>query len=161
MYSSSRELFEAARAASQDAETCREQLLGMESAALALQRPNFEAHVGGGGDHDHMAGRVAALVDTEERLRRRQDEDYALIDSACAVLYGREQDAHGGLCSIAPPWWADLLWWRYLAAETWATVAEIMGVSERHAHNVASSAFELLDSYGMAQTVDGMGVAED
>ena len=157
-FTSARELFEAAREASRDAERIRRQLDAMEQRALSLGGGMGE-RVSSTGEPDRMGGRVAALVDMEATLRERQEVDYALLDLACAVLYGPANK--GGLAALVPTWWADVLWWRYLDGSTWEQVAEAVGYSPRRCFDVAQTALEVADYYGLARTRQGMGSADE
>lgn len=157
-FASARDLFEAARDAARDAETCRRQLDRMERKALRVASPSFEARVHGG-NHDHIGGDVAALVDRETELQGRIDSDYDLIDAACAILYGRD-GMSDGLASIAPPWWADAIFHHFLALRPWVEVAGLMGIGRSRLQSGARAAFDLMDATGMAATVEGRGDAE-
>lgn len=158
-FTSSRELFEAARQAAIDADRCRRQLEAMEHRALSVGRPSLEAHVSGGGDPDRIGRDVAALVDREAELCNRIESDYALIDSACAVLYGSDGTS-AGLATLAPPSWSDAIYHRYLGLRTWAEVAAMMGVSVSYAQKMVRAAFDIADANGLAATVAGTGLAE-
>lgn len=157
-WASARELFEAAREASRDAERIRRQLDAMEQRTLSLGC-GMGQRVSATGEPDRMGGRVAALVDMEQTLRERQEADYALLDLACAVLYGPANK--GGLAALVPTWWADVLWWRYLDGSTWEQVAEAVGYSPRRCFDVAQTALEVADYYGLARTRQGLGSADD
>lgn len=157
-FASSRELFSAARGAAKDAERCRRQLDSMERRALHVSGPSFEPRIRGG-NHDRISRDVAALVDREAELHGRIEADYGLIDAACAILYGHD-GMSDGLASIAPPWWADAIYYRYLALRTWGEVAELVGYGTRHVQRCVSAAFDLMDAHGMAATVEGRGDAE-
>lgn len=159
-FTSARELFEAAREASRDAERIRRQLLAMESRATSLGGGGFEPRVHGTPNPQRMADAVGAMVDREAALERRQAEDYDLIDLACAVLYGREQDGMGGLWSLVG-WRADALWWHYLAGRTWAEVGRMMGYTPEHACRQAMAALDTCDAWGLAATIAGTGGAAD
>lgn len=159
MYQTARELFEAAREAALDAERARGQIEGMEERAASISAPTFEAHVSTGGGRDRISSAVASMLDARGRLEKRIEADYEIIDAANRVLYGRD-GVHGGLSAIVPAWWADLLWWHYLACETWGAAAEAVGTSERNAHYVALAALEAADANGMMWTVIGRGMAE-
>lgn len=156
-FASSRELFEAAREASRDAERIRRQLDAMEQRALSLGGGMGE-RVSSTGEPDRMAGRVAALVDMESALRERQESDYALLDLACAVLYGT--DSEGGLSVLVPSWWCDVIWWRYLAGETWERVGSAVGYSPHRCWEVACLAFDVCDGWGLPSVMRGVGGAE-
>lgn len=158
-FTSARELFEAAREASRDAERIRQQILAMRERSTSLGGSGFEPRVAKTAEHDSMGQRVASLVDREQALAKRQTEDYELIDLACAVLYG---DANqGGLDKLVPEaWWADVLWWRYLDASTWEEVGEAVGYSPRRCFDVAQVALEIADGAGLFGTSIGKGSAE-
>ena len=159
-FTSARDLFEAAREASRDAERIRRQLTAMEDRAAALQSGGFEPRVRASREPDQVGTRVAALVAREHELRKRQQEDYAMLDLACAVLYGDANKA--GLDKLVPEsWWADVLWWRYLDGSTWEQVGEAVGYSPRRCFDVAQAALEIVDAYGLARTRLGVGIADD
>lgn len=155
-FTSARELFEAAREASRDAERIRRQLDAMEQRALSLGGGMGE-RVSSTGEPDRMGGRVAALVDMEAALRERQEADYALLDLACAVLYGT--GSHDGLWSLVG-WRADAIAHHYLNGMTWAQVAELMGYSQRYLWDQVQMAMDVCDGYGIAGTIAGRGDAE-
>ena len=159
-FTSARELFEAAREASRDAERIRRQLAAMEGRATALQGGGFEPRVRSTPDPDRIGRSVAAMVDREQELRRRQTEDYAILDVACAVLYGSANEA--GLDKLVPEsWWADVLWWRYLDGSTWEEVGAAVGYSPRRCFDVAQAALDIVDAYGLARTSAGQGFADE
>ena len=158
-YRNARDLFEAARDASRDAERIRRQLVALRDKARSLGGGGFEPRVSSTGEPDRMGSRVAAMVDRERELAKRQAEDYEIIDAACSVLYG--SDNASGLDKLVPEgWWADVLWWRYLDGATWDEVGESVGYSARRCFDVAQTALEIADAYGMANTVGGRGTAE-
>lgn len=156
IYLNARELFNAAREASEDAEKCREQLDSMESAALRVSSPSFEPHTGGG-SHDFIANMVCTMVDREDKLASRIEADYKIIDLATQVLYGADNSS--GLAAIAPEWWADVLWFRFLASETWSKVASRVGRSSRRCIQVSHAALDLIDANGILSTMQGKSEA--
>lgn len=159
-FTSARELFEAAREASRDAERIRLQLVAMEERSTSLGGAGFEPRISKSASHDTMGARVAAMVDREQALIRQQNEDYTLIDLACSVLYGT--DSEKGLDRLVPErWWADVLWWRYLDNSTWEEVGEAVGYSGRRCFDVAQAALDIADAYGLGRTRAGVGFADD
>ena len=158
-FESSRELFEAASDAVRDAEACRRQLDALEEGALSVGSPSLDARVSGG-DHDRIGRTVANLVDREKELDARMEQDYALIDAATCVLYGRDQMSDGLAC-LMPPWVADAIWQHFLALHTWDYVSELMGYCKSQVIRTVRAAFEVMDAHGMAATVEGRGIAED
>lgn len=156
-HASAREYFEAAREAARDAERIRRQLAGMERKALALGGGGFEPRVRSTPDPDRIGRSVAAMVDHEEILTRRQDHDYRIIDAACAVLYG--PDDRGGLYALVG-WPADAIYHHYLALRTWEETADLMGYSVRHTQRAVAWALDLADANGETWTRLGQGLAE-
>jgi len=155
-YASAREFFDAAREAARDAERCRRQLAEMEGRAASLGGGGFEPRVRSTPEPDRMAGRVAAMVDREGMLERRQDECYEVIDAACRVLYG--PDNRSGLYALVG-WPADAIWHHYLGLRTWEEVGELLGYSPAHARRMASMALDLADANGQMWTELGVGQA--
>ena len=156
-FASARELFEAAREASRDAERIRRQLDAMEQRAEGLGGSGFEPRVRSTSDPDRMGGRVAAMVDVERKMRERQSWDYAIIDYACAVLYGTDNDA--GLLSLMG-WRADAIYHHYIGGMTWAQVGMVLGYSEQHVWRECQVALDTCDAWGFLDTMRGHGQAE-
>ena len=155
MTTTARDFFERARAASQDAERCARQLDGAEARALAVGGGGFEPRVRSSPDPQRMERRADAHMDRERMLRSRMEADYELIDRACVVLYGANQDGRGGVCAEASPVWADVLWWRYLADAKWSAVADAVGYSSRPCQQMCAQALEWIDEAGfMADVMD-------
>jgi hypothetical protein len=157
MHVSAREFFEAARDAARDAERIGTQLAEQEERALALGGGGLGEHVSTTPAHDRMAARVAALVDHKAILERRRAEDYRIIDRACAVLYGTDNDA--GLWALVG-WPADAIYHHYLALRTWEETGALLGYSHRYVQDRVAWAFELADANGMWWTERGHGMAE-
>ena len=156
-YASAREFFDAAREAARDAERCRRQLAEMEGRAASLGGGGFEPRVRSTPEPDRMAGRVAAMVDREGMLERRQDECYEVIDAACRVLYG--PDNRSGLYALVG-WPADAIYHHYLALRTWDETAAMMNYSEQHVRRQVAVAFDIADANGQMWTELGIGMAE-
>jgi hypothetical protein len=157
MYATAREFFEAARSAAREADRIGRELAEMEASADATGGWGFEPRVRSTPEPDRMASRVASKVDREGMLERRQEEDYRLIDAACAVLYG--PDNRSGLYALVG-WPADAIWHHYLGLRTWEEVADMMGYSVRHVQSCVRVAFELADANGQMWTELGVGMAE-
>ncbi len=156
MYVDAREFFSAARKASQDAETIGRQLAALEHRALGIGGGGFDPRVRSTPVYDKMGSAVASLVDREQKLRAQQDADYALIDKACALLYGTDNE-HGLRSLIG--WPADALFHHYLALLTWDETAQILGYSASHVRNQANAALDYLDANGELFTTLGIGLA--
>lgn len=145
-----RELFECARDAARDAESKLRILKAMEAA----EGPRGSGgSTGGGGASDPMA-RVDERIVREQGWAKRIEEDYELVDAACAVLYGR--DFQGGLDKLLGTAYADVLYFRYLAYESWDTVAERVGYSARQCFRMHDVALDFVDSNGVEETMAGV-----
>ena len=155
-YANARDFFNAARRASEDAEKINRQLAALEHRALGIGGGGFEPRVRSTPAHDKMGAAVAALVDQEQKLRAEQDDDYRLIDEACAYLYGTDNDK--GLRSLVG-WPADALFHHYLALLTWDETANLLGYSASHVRSQANAALDYLDANGYTFTVSGIGMA--
>lgn len=141
-----RDFFASVRAASHDASVARAQLDELEMRALSLGSPGAGGVSGGGSDVNGTAA-ADALVDREEALRRRRDADYALIDRACEVLYG--VGGEGGVARAIGVRYAEVVWHRDCGEETWARVAEVLGVSVSTAKRCYGVAMDYVDSVGL------------
>jgi hypothetical protein len=146
-----RDFFDRVRAASQDAERCRTQLLALESRALSLGGGGFEPRVRSTPDPQRQQSRSNAYIDRENALRQRQKDDYAIIDAACVVLYGT--DERRGLDAVVSPVWADILWWRYLDCATWDTVSSAVSYSVRQCQILHDSALDWIDGNAFASDI--------
>lgn len=157
MYSTAREFFEAARSAALDADRIRRQLDAMEHRAYSLGSGGFEPRVRSTSDPDRIGSTVSTLLEQGDRLRERADEDYRIIDAACAILYGA--DNRSGLYALVG-WPADAIYHHYLALRTWDEVARMMGYSTRHVQRSVDAALELADANGQMWTELGIGLAQ-
>lgn len=156
MYRTAREFFEAAREAARDAARISRQLDGMERRALALGGGGFEPRVRSTPDPDRIGRSVSAMVDHEAALRQRADDDYALIDAACAVLYG--PDNRSGLYALVG-WPADAIYHHYLALRTWEETAYLLGYSAPHVRRQVAAALDVADGNGDMWTRLGISSA--
>lgn len=158
-YRSSREFFEAVRDASREAERTRLALMRME-AMEGVRAQSYEA-TGSSGSGSDRTSATDVRMDAEERMQRRIDEDYALIDMACGVLYGRES-GKGGVDKLAGSETADCICYRYVQARPWQEVAALMGYSRwsvRSLRGLCERGFDVIDAIGWERVVDGVGDA--
>ena len=156
MHATAREFFESAREAARDAERIRRQLDAMESRALSLGGGGYEGRVRSTPDPDRIGASVSAMLDQGDRLRERADEDYAIIDAACRVLYG--PDNRSGLYALVG-WPADAIYHHYLALRTWEGTAAMLGYSVQHVRRQVMCALDLADANGQMWTELGRGMA--
>jgi len=156
LYADARDFFSAARKASQDADTISRQLAALEHRATGMGGGGFEPRVRSTPAHDRMGSAIASLVDREQKLRSELESDYALIDKACNLLYGTDNE-HGLRSLIG--WPADALFHHYLALLTWDETARVLGYSASHVRNQANAALDYLDANGELFTTLGIGLA--
>lgn len=158
VYSCAADLFEAARSAALDRDSICRQLSAIR-ASKGISGVSYEGSSVSGSSADPTgSGRMAAMIDHEGRLRRRMREDEELLGKCAAMLYGTAGDE--GLAKSMGPSYADALFWRYLEARSWETVARILGVSKTCAMDTAAAALDAVDSFGAAKLLAGMGIAE-
>ena len=111
-----------------------------------------------------MSDRTAstdARMDYEERVRERLEEDYALIDLACRVLYG-EESGKGGVEALMGSTVADAISFRYVDARPWSEVAALLGYSRwsvNSLRNLCQRGFDAIDALGWERAIEGMGDA--
>ena len=156
MYATAREFFDAARSAAREADRISHELTELEARAESTGGGGFEPRVRSTPEPDRMASRVASKVDREGMLERRQDECYAIIDAACAVLYG--PDNRSGLYALVG-WPADAIYHHYLALRTWGETASLLGYSEPHVRRMSAVALDIADANGQMWTQLGIGMA--
>lgn len=101
--------------------------------------------------------RSVAYLDACSIVERRMEEDAALVDAACAVLYG---DGAGGVASLLSPTHADVLFHRYIGGDTWSAVANKACLARCTAYSMRDAAFDLIDALGTDAVVEGVGMAE-
>lgn len=125
-YADAREFFAAVRDAAREAGRIQSTAHRMQDSEGLCGSGGFEPRVRSTNSDPSGMSRVDARIDFEAANARRLEEDYALIDAACAVIYGR--DGHGdGLERLMGSAVSDCMWWRFCAAESWAVVAEACG----------------------------------
>lgn len=149
MRRTAREFFEAVRSAAQDAERCKIQLVAIEHSAQVGSSCGYGERTSSGGGNV-VERRTVAYVDQSDRLDVRMEADYRLIDRACAILYGNDQQGGGGLCKANPRdsnVWADVLWWRFCAAASWQEVAKAVGYTVRPCQEFQGRALAWIDQH--------------
>ena len=158
-YSNARDFFESVREASREAERTRLTLLQME-AREGVRAQGYEPRVSVGGERDHMA-HTDSRIDYESRMAERIEQDYVLLDMACAVLYGRET-GKGGVDALMGSAVADCISFRYVDARPWGEVAALMGYSRwsrRSLRDLCQRGFDRIDSLGWERAIEGVGDA--
>lgn len=156
-YTSAREFFEAVRDASREADRTRRQIERMESSE-GVRAQGYEPRVSGTRSDVNGTSRVDARMDYEALWERRLDEDYALIDEACAVIYG--PDNRSGIESIVGSAVADAMWWRFCAAETWRVVSAATFFSTTWCKHLVEVGLDAVDALGFERAKSGAGMAE-
>ena len=140
------DFFESVRAAARDAERTRHTLMRMRGREMPRGMDTTPGHFGGTPDVMRPSD---ATMDYESMVRRRVQSDWELIDEACRVIYGTEQDGTAGINALLGPATADALWWYYCAAVKWHEVADKLDMSVSHCQRLCRVAFEMVDSLGM------------
>ena len=158
-YASAEDFFESVRQASREAERTRLTLLQME-AREGVRAQGYEPRVMVGGERDKMAA-TDSRIDYEARMQERIEQDYQLLDMACAVLYGRES-GKGGVDALMGSAVADCISFRYVDARPWSEVAALMGYSRwsrRSLRDLCQQGFDAIDFFGWDNVLGGVGDA--
>ena len=156
-YTSARDLFDAVHEASREAERTRLTLMRME-ASEGVRAQGYEA-TGRSGHRSDDKARTDARIDYEARMDDRIREDYALMDLACAVLYGADA-GKGGLDALMGSAVADCLCFRYVQARPWSEVSALTGYSKSQCRRLCAQGMDACDFFGWSNVVGGEGVAE-
>lgn len=158
-YADAREFFAAVRDAAREAGRIQSTARRMQDSEGLRGSGGFEPRVRSTNSDPAGMSRVDARIDFEAANERRLEEDYALIDAACAVIYGR--DGRGdGLERLMGSAVSDCMWWRYCAAESWAVVALSCGYSKSQCRRLCAQGLNACDFFGWANVESGRGCAE-
>ena len=158
-YASAEDFFEAVRHASREAERTRLTLLQME-AREGVRAQGYEPRVSIGVNADKMAA-TDSRIDYEGRMQERIEDDYRLLDMACAVLYGSES-GKGGVDALMGSAVADCISFRYVDARPWKEVAVLLGYSRwsvNSLRDMCQQGFDAIDSVGWERAIEGVGDA--
>lgn len=157
-YADAREFFSAVRRAAADADRISRELARME-AAEGVRAQSYSG--GGRGTRADANGTAATIarMDYERRVSRRREEDYALVDSACDVIYGSGQTGMGGIDALLGSAVADMVWWRFCACASWSEVAAHCELSVRRCQELVDMAMDTCDAYGVSAMRRGLGAA--
>lgn len=154
-YENARELFEAARDAAIERDRARAQLEKMRHRTLGGS--SSIAGGGHGGKKDiNGTGASIAIVDYESMMRSRLADDERLLTVAAALTYGK--NGREGVAAILGTEYADVLFWRYLNAETWVSCGNICHIAPATAKRRAMMAIDAIDSVGIRHAIDGIGL---
>lgn len=157
-YADAREFFCAVRRAAADADRISRELARME-AAEGVRAQSYSG--GGHGTRADANGTAATIarMDYERRVSKRREEDYALVDSACDVIYGSGQTGMGGIDALLGSAVADMVWWRFCACASWSEVAGHCELSVRRCQELVDMAMDTCDAYGVSAMRRGLGAA--
>ena len=158
-YASAEDFFETVRQASREAERTRLTLLRME-AREGVHAQSYQPRISIGGERDRMAA-TDSRIDYEARMQERIEQDYQLLDMACAVLYGRES-GKGGVDALMGSAVADCISFRYVDARPWKEVAVLLGYSRwsrNSLRDLCQQGFDAIDFFGWDNVLGGVGDA--
>lgn len=158
-YADARAFFETVRDASREAARIQRTAGRMVEGEGLRGAGGFEPRVRSSNADPSGMARVDARIDFEAANERRLEEDYALIDAACRLLYGPDGRG-GGLERLMGSAVSDCMWWRFCAAESWAVVADACGYSKSQARRLCAQGLDACDFFGWENVTDGTGSAE-
>lgn len=157
-YASALEFFEGVRAAATEADrTWRE--LSVMQASEGVKAQRYTSAVAPGSNHDVM-GLVDKRIDYEHKLHRQLEQDYALIGTACEVLFGKDCKGSGGIESLLGSDYASVLYWRYIGHMSTREVSSLVGCSAATCITMTNVSLETCDSLGFDKVIKGAGSDE-
>lgn len=157
-YASALEFFEGVRTAATEADrTWRE--LSVMQASEGVKTQRYASAVAPGSNHDVM-GLVDKRIDYERKLYRQLEQDYALIGTACEVLFGEDCKGSGGIERLLGSDYASVLYWRYIGHMNTREVSELIGCSHMTCIRMTNISIETCESLGFDNVVKGIGAAE-
>ena len=153
-FENARELFEAARDAAIERDRAKAQLEKMRHRTLGH---GSSISGGGRGGRKDVNGTSAsdAILDYETMMRSRLKDDERLLTLAAALTYGK--NGREGVAAILGTEYADVLFWRYLNAETWVSCGSICHIAPATAKRRAMTALDAIDAVGIRHALDGLG----
>lgn len=144
-YEDARQMFEAVRAAATEHDRLTRRAATMRE-RLGVKAQGYEPSVSGTREDVNGTAATIALVDFEERNRRRLEHDRAMMSAAQDVIYG--VDDNTGVTSYVGALAADCLFLYACGALSWREVAQETGVTVNTARAKAGSALDALDFHG-------------
>ena len=144
--------FQAVKCASDENSRALAQIMSMQETE-DVRAQSYSPSIAPGSNSDVMR-RVDKRIDMEERLNKRLENNYKLIDIACTVLYGEDQMGHGGLYKLKGDVYADVLSWRYLHCFGWQKLAKRMGMSKSTAQSLVKEALGYVDELELLNDVN-------
>lgn len=155
-FKDARELFQEAREAVRDIERIERDLERME--AREGIRPHRLTATRGPANRDTMAA-TDARIDAEAAYHARLERDWALVDLANAIVFGKQYDGSGGVDALLDGRHADALYWCYLGGMNAVGTGVLLGCSRATVWRLIRESFDLLDAYGLERVIDGTGIA--
>lgn len=98
-----------------------------EQTGIASQSFDAIGHASGPKD---TTGKYLAAIKAQDEMERYKAKLNLEIESALCLLYGPDQDGHGGLARLRGTTTADFICGYYLQAMTWPQVAKTFGWPE-------------------------------
>ena len=157
-YVSALDLFEGVKAASTEADRTWRELSAMQAAEGVKSRQYTQA-ISTGSNRDVM-GLVDKRIDYERKLYRQLEDDYALIGTACEVLFGEDCMGSGGIERLLGSDYASVLYWRYIGHMSTREVSELVGCSHMTCIRMTNVSLETCDLLGFNKVVKGIGTTE-
>lgn len=158
-YASALDFFEGVKAAATEADRTWRELSAMQ-AAEGVKAQRYTQAVAVGSNRDVM-GLVDKRIDYESKLYRQLEDDYALIGTACEVLFGEDCKGSGGIERLLGSDYASVLYWRYIGHMSTREVSELVGCSAATCVNMTHVSIETCDTLGFDKVVKGIVTAKE
>lgn len=156
-YTRARDFFDSVMEASKESERTRLTILEME-AREGVRAQSYEV-TGRSGHRKDERAQTDSRIDYEARMDERIRDDYALIDLACDVIYGRSsgKGGKGGVEALMGSAVADCLSFHYVDARPFPEVSALMGYSESHCRRLCKMGIDACDQVGLSNVA---GISE-
>lgn len=152
-YSCARDLFISCKEAAKD--TRRKQ--------RTLEKMAAREEISGGGltsiprSKDRMFTPTDLRIDLERAWRDDFRQNAAIVNLGKSVLWGEEKSL--GLAGLLGSTYAEILHMRYIDLVPWKKIAGDVGYTVRHCQRLEKIAYEFMDSNGLEETRQGIGLA--
>lgn len=157
-YTNARDFFEGVKAAAEEVQDTERKLERMK-VAEGLKAQSYELATAHSITDVNGTKAINTRIDFESRMAERIQDDLRLLNLADAVVYGN--DCNSGLAALVGSSNADIVWLRYRKSMKWSAVASITGLTVRTCQLNSNTALDVLDAHGLADTIAGLGFAED
>lgn len=162
-YQSARDLFEAAKHAAEEKRRIEKRLERLDASRFSLGSALGVVVTSTNTDQNRAAKNIA-YIDHAKLTEKALGDCSELIVYALRVLYGTQQQdgsTLGGVCCLLSLTHSELVQLRYLEGRSWKAITTIFDIPRTTAWRMIEEAFDVIDAYGIENTIHGLGIATD